>query len=528
MAISSLSLEYRNAKKNYKAIAKSSNIMIGVDDDKENSGTAANTTTTHEQSSKKKSTTATTTTQKQSSKEKSSSSSNHLRPSFDPKQQQDKSDADTTSKSNKPIIIKPRLPLNTEYNTTKLMFRASKSRQKTTTSNTHKKTTSSTNKNVKNTTKIETESKPTRNSPVDKRQETHTNSNTTHTATTESGLKALNLIRPIDNKTFEFGLAAGIQVHLIESVKLCGLKRGRETSIINMITTLCNHLTNREAEINNWIEFADKVALSAAVKLEESMQEYQVVCVSRDESRKETKDARLALCMIQQEVQTVKDEVNKVKQQVVELLSTFPSMLCDFEQQLRRQITFHNDTVRSECKSEIGDAIDELNAAHDIEKQRSEEVIGRLEMSVQAEVDKRISLQAQLDSASGDLKKEQSNHISVQADLKSEVDRSHKQLQEANDKIQSLEEQIQQERIQQTKEIEEMEEQVKAELDDIDKRVKASFKKLSDTKNKEIENALARAQVAEASSKAAQKMLRELRARVLVQPIATAQMSSEN
>ena len=294
-----------------------------------------------------------------------------------------------------------------------------------------------------------------------------------------------------------------------------------------MITTLCNHLTNREAEINNWIEFADKVALSAAVKLEESMQEYQVVYASRDESRRETKDARVALSKIQQEVQTVKDEVNKVRQQVYELLSTFPSVLNDFEQQLRRQITSHNDTVRSECKSEVGDAIDELNAAHDVEKQQLEAVIGSLEMSVQAEVDKRISLQAQLDSASDNLKKEQSNHLTIQTELKSKVDRSHNQLQEANDKIQSLEKQIQQERNQQTKEIAEMEEQMKAELDDIDKRVKASFQKLNDTKNEEIENALARAQVAESSSKAAQKMLRELRTRVLQQPIAAAEASNE-
>ena len=185
-----------------------------------------------------------------------------------------------------------------------------------------------------------------------------------------------------------------------------------------MITTLCNHLTNREAEINNWIEFADKVALSAAVKLEESMQEYQVVYASRDESRKETKDARVALGKIEQQIQTVKDEANNVRQQVLELLSTFPSMLCGFEQQLRRQITSHNDTVRSECKSEVGDAIDELNKVHDIEKQRLEAVIGSLEMSVQAEVDKRISLQVQLDGASADLKKEQSKHLSFNENSK--------------------------------------------------------------------------------------------------------------
>ena len=113
-------------------------------------------------------------------------------------------------------------------------------------------------------------------------------------------------------------------------------------------------------------------------RVEENKWEYQSVCASRDESRKETKDAHLALSMIQQQVQTAKDEVNKVRKQVFELLSTFPSVLCDFEQRLRRQLTSYNDTVRSECKSEVGDAIDELNAAHDIEKQRLEAVIGKL------------------------------------------------------------------------------------------------------------------------------------------------------
>jgi len=42
--------------------------------------------------------------------------------------------------------------------------------------------------------------------------------------TVESGLQALGLLRPIDNKTYDFSLADGIKLHLIESAKLCGLK----------------------------------------------------------------------------------------------------------------------------------------------------------------------------------------------------------------------------------------------------------------------------------------------------------------
>jgi hypothetical protein len=56
---------------------------------------------------------------------------------------------------------------------------------------------------------------------------TNTNAltNTSSTPTTESGLQQLGLLRPIDNKSYEFGMAASIQLHLIESVKLSGLKQ---------------------------------------------------------------------------------------------------------------------------------------------------------------------------------------------------------------------------------------------------------------------------------------------------------------
>ena len=52
---------------------------------------------------------------------------------------------------------------------------------------------------------------------------TNTKKNTSSTA--ESGLQQLGLLRPIDNKSYEFGMATGIQLHLIESVKLSGLKQ---------------------------------------------------------------------------------------------------------------------------------------------------------------------------------------------------------------------------------------------------------------------------------------------------------------
>ena len=43
----------------------------------------------------------------------------------------------------------------------------------------------------------------------------------------ESGLKLLGLIRPINNKTYDLGLAKGTKVHMLESIKLCGLRKGK-------------------------------------------------------------------------------------------------------------------------------------------------------------------------------------------------------------------------------------------------------------------------------------------------------------
>jgi hypothetical protein len=55
--------------------------------------------------------------------------------------------------------------------------------------------------------------------------------------TVETGCKLIGVNRP-DEKKHEHGLAEGIQLHLVESIKLSGLRRAREKSITDMITTL--------------------------------------------------------------------------------------------------------------------------------------------------------------------------------------------------------------------------------------------------------------------------------------------------
>ena len=185
------------------------------------------------------------------------------------------------------------LPAAIEYNTTKQLYKSSKSRAARSSNkpvNTHPPSEHNTTKRLYNSSKSRAASKKSTpvasssSNPVVMKNKLDCvkSRSTPSTATAESGLKALGLIRPLDNKTYEFGLSNGIQLHLIESVKLCGLKKGREKPILDMITTLCSHLTNREDEISRWIEFADKIALSSAKKFEESMEQYQGVSLSRD------------------------------------------------------------------------------------------------------------------------------------------------------------------------------------------------------------------------------------------------------
>lgn len=474
-----LSLEYHNARKNYKTAKSSARCADGKEN---NQGEPSN--------------------HKAAGVEKKAGKG--LRPAFDPlviKQARPENKCKPTN-----------LHLPTDYNTAKLKYNASKSRD----------LSAGNVKNASNSSRPATSSKPASSNPSTSELSTKV----TSTPTAESGLKLLGLLRPIDNKSYEFGLAKGIQVHLVESVKLCGLKRAREKSIIDMVTTLCGHLSDRENEINMWIEFADTVALAAAEKLEDAMQEYQAVCDSRDEAQTAVQEAQTAMVQIRKEVLTLKKELLEAREVVSEIINTFPPAISEFEDQLRRQLEHHSNSIRSERKSEVSDALEKLTVSHDNEQQRFEAVIGSLENSIHEEGERVKSLHSQLDSATSALEKEVSDHMSVEVDLKADVDKARSELREANEKIISLEEALQNERNQKKKELEEKEEQMKAELDDIDHKVKQSFKSLVESKNKEIEKALGRAKAAEASANAAEKLLSDLKASI-VPIVSTAEGTSE-
>ncbi|KAL3793177.1 hypothetical protein ACHAW5_001405 [Stephanodiscus triporus] len=345
--------------------------------------------------------------------------------------------------------------------------------------------------------------------------------------TVESGLKALGLLRPIDNKTYEFGLANGIRLHLVESVKLCGLKKAREKSIMDMISTLCNHLTSKEEEISRWIEFADRVALSAAEKLDQSMLEYQAVCKSRDEAQNDVDNCQRALLTIDREFQTLKKDILMARDGVSEVMSTFHPLIRECEDRLRHEVRNRYNRLRHDLESQMSDVVEELKTSHDGERQRLSQVISALENSNRVEGENAKSLRIQLDFAATALEEEKSLSLSVQDELKADADKARNELRGAIDKIEYLGRQLESERIQKKKELDDVEEKMRAELDAIDQKVKLSFKCLIESKNKAVDEALGRARAAEASANAAHKLLSDLRSSV-VRRVSASETTSES
>lgn len=293
----------------------------------------------------------------------------------------------------------------------------------------------------------------------------------------EQGLKLLNLTRPSDCRTE--GISEAIQTHLVESIKLCGLKARRETSIIGMIQTLCNHLTSREKEIGVWQQFADTAITAAANKI-------QQLCLSRDQARHSTGLCQVALRSIKEQYSELRVEHDNLKQDVEELLSTFPPIIESTKGQLELKLRSHADYLHSESKSEVCDAIEELARTHDNEKQALETTIHSLTQTVHSDAMKLQSLQNHLDNCQENLDTEKTRYLQLRDEIS-----------QANKTISQLEKSLENERISKQKEIAEMDARMHKELDGIDRRVRESFKALTERKDKEVDAALQRARHAE-------------------------------
>ncbi len=293
----------------------------------------------------------------------------------------------------------------------------------------------------------------------------------------EQGLKLLNLTRPSDCRTE--GISEAIQTHLVESIKLCGLKARRETSIIGMIQTLCNHLTSREKEIGVWQQFADAAITAAANKI-------QQLCLSRDQARHSTGLCQVALQSIKEQYSGLRVEHDNLKRDLEELLSILPPIIESTKGQLELRLRSHADYLHSESKSEVCDAIEELARTHDNEKQALETTIHSLTQTVHSEAIKLQSLQNRLDDCQEDLDTEKTRYLQLRDEIS-----------QANKTISQLEKSLENERISKQKEIAEMDARMHKELDGIDRRVKESFKALTERKDKEVDAALQRARHAE-------------------------------
>lgn len=293
----------------------------------------------------------------------------------------------------------------------------------------------------------------------------------------EQGLKLLNLTRPSDCRTE--GISEAIQTHLVESIKLCGLKARRETSVIGMIQTLCNHLTSREKEIGVWQQFADTAITAAANKI-------QKLCESRDQARHSTGLCQVALRSIKEQYSELRVEHDNLKQDVEELLSTFSPIIESTKGQLELKLRSHADYLHSESKSEVCDAIEELARTHDNEKQALETTIHSLTQTVHSDAMKLQYLQHHLDNCQEDLDTEKTRYLQLRDEIS-----------QANETISQLEKSLENERISKQKEIAEMDARMHKELDGIDRRVKESFKALTERKDKEVDAALQRARHAE-------------------------------
>lgn len=293
----------------------------------------------------------------------------------------------------------------------------------------------------------------------------------------EQGLKLLGLTRPSDCRTE--GISEAIQTHLVESIKLCCLKARRETSIIGMIQTLCNHLTSREKEIGVWQQFADTAITAAANKI-------QQICVSRDQARHSTGLCQVALQSIKEQCSELRVEHDNLKRDVEELLSTFSPIIESTKGQLELKLRSHADYLHSESKSEVCDAIEELARTHDNEKQALETTIHSLTQTVHSEAMKLQSLQNHLDNCQEDLDTEKTRYLQLRDEIS-----------QANKTISQLEKSLENERISKQNEIAEMDARMHKELDGIDRRVKETFKALTERKDKEVDAALQRARHAE-------------------------------
>ena len=340
-----------------------------------------------------------------------------------------------------------------------------------------------------------------------------------HTAS--SGYELFDLVTSKPNgRTQEHGLVEGIQVHLIESIKLCGLRKGREKSITDMVTTLCNHLLDREKDADQWSQFADKIVIVAAEKLSLSLLEKEAANASIDWFRENSNAVANRLAALRQEIISLKEEVLSAKNYTLQLLDQYEKYLDEsWRTSLKQEFLNHIVTVKSECEMKMMNAMEEQSARHNKEKSRLESNISTLKDTIKSEREQMAKLNDELKEVSIAVGEEKRKQMALKEGFDKQCECLHDKLTKSDAEIVRLQALLEEERSNKHRELEAMENRMENEFDEIEIRVKRSMKLLTESKDKEIQVALRRAREAE-------QVLAELRDTVLP-VISTAEESGE-
>lgn len=286
-----------------------------------------------------------------------------------------------------------------------------------------------------------------------------------------------------------------------------------------MITTLCSHLSDREIELNQWIEFADSIAITGAEKLSQSLLEYETALKWIENNHQVAISMAARLARVLDETIGLKAELISIKEEIGQTMVEFKCSFVDAWIALRQELSKQVVSVRSECKSELNDALDNLSAKHDNEKKCLESQIRSLQHYVKLEREKLAQLNDDLNAASTAISEERHKQTVLQNEFDVERQALNNELIKSNAEIDRLNNLLEDEKANKQKELAAMQKRMDHEFDEIEFKVKRSMKQLVDAKNKEIVAALKRAEEAE-------QVLSELKA--CVSPIiSTAESSRE-
>lgn len=311
----------------------------------------------------------------------------------------------------------------------------------------------------------------------------------------------LGVERPIGNESEPVESILGIKTQIIENVKLCGLRKARETAIMDLIGLLCNQVSKKDNDAKKWMKFGDEIACVAAKKLikcnhylEESTKLRKASYEQARQLHKVAKGIRVAMTSI------AADAAKKVQ-------STCAIIIEEIIIRLRKEVQLRVDEEKSKFAHHMQHEMSTLTKAHEKEKQLMEKKIHSLQDTTRLREKELEDSQTQLYQASCQWENEKTRSASMESRFETEKRTLLGQLSEARDEIYRLKEELKAERLERAKDADATEQKITRELDAIESKVNYIIK----LKNEEVERAMRRMHTAEASAEESKKVLFELK-----------------